>query len=225
MVASGQVWLTTGVPGECRGQSQRLEDLMGEERAVGLPRGLLDDLPEQHVSRAAVGEALPWRAEQRDAGEAAQQLAGGGWLGQVQAGQVFPVDQPAGMAEQVMHGDRFPGCRAVIEPVAYRVIHRQDAAVGEQQHRRRSELLGDRGDLKAGCGRAAGVRVAPGCPAGDHGQVLAAALEESHAVQGTCVRHGVTIVMCARPAWRVAGLPRRSRMDHQPLRRGHFRRE
>ena len=142
----------------------------------------------QHQLRripAAVGEALSRRAEQRDTGEASQQVAGGGGAGQVQPGQCMPVDQPAGMAEQVMQGDRFPGRRAAFEPVAYRVIHRQDASIGEQQHGRRGELLADRGDLEAGSERAIGVRVGPGCPASDRDQVLGAALEQNRAMQGT----------------------------------------
>jgi len=93
-----------------------------------------------------------------------------------------------------MDGDRFPGRRAAIKPVAYRVIHRQDAAIGEQQHGRRGELLRDRGDLEAGPERATRVRVAPGPPAGDRDQILATALQESHAMQRTCFRHGVIVV-------------------------------
>jgi hypothetical protein len=99
------------------------------------------------------------------------------------------------MTEQVMHGDRFPGRRAAIKPVAYRVIHRQDTAIGEQQHSRRGELLRDRGDLEAGPERATRVRVTPGPPVGDRDQILAAALQESHAMQRTRVRHGVIVVI------------------------------
>jgi len=46
VVASRQARLAAGVPAERRGQSQRPEDLSGEERAVGLLGCTLDDVPE-----------------------------------------------------------------------------------------------------------------------------------------------------------------------------------
>jgi len=102
MVAGRQAGLVAGVPVERRGHPQRLEDLPAEERAVGLPGGPLNDVTEQHVSRAAVGEALSRGAEQRDAGEHAQQLAGRDGPGHVQPGHVRPVHKPSGVAEQLM---------------------------------------------------------------------------------------------------------------------------
>jgi hypothetical protein len=45
VVARGQARLAAGAAAERRGQSQRSEDLPGEERAVGLPGRALDDVP------------------------------------------------------------------------------------------------------------------------------------------------------------------------------------
>jgi hypothetical protein len=156
-----------GGTGAGRGQAQWRKDVLGQECRVGLSAGCLHDLAEQDVPGAAVGPGAARCCAQRRLLDHGQQVAGSGGPQRIDERNRVPVSDARGVRQQVMDGHGPPGRRATGQPPLDRVVEPESAAFGEQEDRRGSELLADRGDLKPGLRRAQCTGLPVGYPT-DH---------------------------------------------------------
>jgi hypothetical protein len=149
LVTAGGQFVRTAANGG-RGQAQRGQDPLGDELRVGLTAGLLHDAAGEQEAGAAVVPGRARRGPQRRPLDDRDALADVRRLGRIQAGRLQPVRNAGGVGQQVMQRDPGPLRRPAGQPAVHRIVQGQAARFGQEQDRRRGDLLAHRAELEPG---------------------------------------------------------------------------